>query len=295
MLNNIIFRLIFLSYFVFSCGQNFYTEFEAKNYAGRAATLLDYGKVEEAKQILLEGLGSDFSQRFQNINSSSNLREEQAALTEIINNIRVKNPALGVDNLVSILASAVAQSINVEPLFIGLKLAEEGMLDQSKANETAESDSASSDLITKLFPIMPEPSTENIFIIDLALLLLSCISEYSTTTDKFKQSLFNLSSIALVQKSLDGDGSGVLTLEEIENLSPEQALLIFNKLDNAEALSKLMSTGEGTDTDAAVGKIASVKEEIGSAEGDDQQEQIQNYLKQKRIYLSLSFLRERWS
>ena len=68
-----------------------------------------------------------------------------------------------------------------------------------------------------------------------------------------------------------------MALLVIENLSPEQALLIFNKLDNAEALSKLMSTGEGTDTDAAIGKIASVKEEIGSAEGADQQEQIQNY------------------
>jgi hypothetical protein len=169
--------------------------------------------------------------------------------------------------LISILASAYAQKAGLSPLDFALQLAEQ------------QSSGSAGSGITTTFGALPDATTENISSITIAIAALESIpSDHRTTGDKFKMSMLYTAKMGLLAKQFSDTVSGNLTVENLQNLTPDQAIEILSSLGGAAgAIAALDTSGDGNSAKAAA-QITAIQAKIDEQEGADQTEKLRNYL-----------------
>ncbi|MGE0174253.1 MAG: hypothetical protein AB7T49_15760 [Oligoflexales bacterium] len=188
----------------------------------------------------------------------------------------------------ALLAAAMAQKYGVSVIQIALKMGEsdeeeEGASDDQaivQEEEEEDGDSSSSD-VTKLFPVLPVPSDENIDGIKEAIETLGLIpSEELREADVFLLSLLNTAILALRTKTLDTDGDGQLSPVELLDLNEDTAVLILEDLISA---SEALAAGGGSGgSEVAREKLEAIQEAIASQEGETDAERLRNFFNGKQ-------------
>jgi hypothetical protein len=169
--------------------------------------------------------------------------------------------------LISILASAYAQRAGLSPLDFALQLAEQ------------QSQGSSGGGITTTFGALPDATAANISSISLAIAALESIpAESRTAGDIFKLSMLYTAKMGLLAKQFSDTVSGNLSVENLQNLTPDQAIEILSSLGGAAgAIAALDSSGDGNSAKAAA-QITAIQSKIDEQEGADQTEKLRNYL-----------------
>jgi hypothetical protein len=124
---------------------------------------------------------------------------------------------------------------------------------------------------------MPEANSTRISLLSEAVTLLESIpAAEKKGGDQFKLGMFYTSLMTLRTKSIDGDGDGSLSAEEIANLDDETAVAILS--DILEAESSLADYGAEDGTQDAAGQVSTIKSQIDSQPGDSDAEKLRNFL-----------------
>lgn len=169
----------------------------------------------------------------------------------------------------SILALAYAQHAGIDPLTLAQKMG-----GSSSSQSTA---AASGNGLTSLFSIMPEATDANISDVDTAVTLLLSIPSPRITADTLKLAMFQIASMTLRSKQLDTDGDGVLSTEELLQMSVSSATAILSQL--ASAAGAYSGAGTSTTTDqAAAAQITKIQTAIQAESGASDQEKLKSYL-----------------
>lgn len=168
-------------------------------------------------------------------------------------------------NLVyALLATAHAGKHGVDPINYSAKL-----------GGTAE---AGQNNITKTFSALPDATDENIIGIETAIEYINLIPEEERTLSNiFIAGMLYSVHVSLISKKFDEDGTGELSLEELANMTPEEAEAIIASLDAASDVFAGASV-EGENSQKAAGKISAIQDEIAASPGASQTERLQNYL-----------------
>jgi hypothetical protein len=107
-------------------------------------------------------------------------------------------------------------------------------------------------------------------------LLASIPADQLESGDTFKISMFNTAFTALQAKFFDADGSGSLSVEELQNLDEDAAVNILNSLLNAENAATIYQSSGGTGD--ATGNVSQIRTQIEQQPGATQAEKLRNYL-----------------
>ncbi|NRA64077.1 MAG: tetratricopeptide repeat protein [Pseudobacteriovorax sp.] len=164
--------------------------------------------------------------------------------------------------LVSLLASAKAQKAGVDTISLTLSLAE---------------NNGSDNTIVSLFNSVPEPTATTISLMEECLTLMESIPSASAlAADRFKQSMYYTALMTLRTKSIDLDGDGTLSADELGSLSVEAAAAIIANIVAAESSLNGYSSEDGTQD--AASSVSSISSSISGQEGADEAEKLRNYL-----------------
>lgn len=167
--------------------------------------------------------------------------------------------------LTSLLASAKAQKAGVDTIDLVLNMV-----------SSAESSSSSNGIVA-LFTVMPEASEENLILITQAQDHLISIPEASRTdADIFRLSMYYTAMMVLQTKTLDKDGDGNLSLDELLAMDEQKAIAIVTSLEGAGTLLEDYA-GDGRNANAAQ-NVTSILAQVNGTEGSSQKEKLSNYL-----------------
>ncbi len=167
----------------------------------------------------------------------------------------------------SILALAYAQRAGIDPLTIAQRM-----------GGNTSSASTSGNGLTSLFGIMPAATDAAIADVDTALVLLNSIpTDQRITADNLKFAMFQIAAMTLRSKQLDTDGDGVLSTEELLQMSTASAAAILSQLASA-AGAYSGSTSSSTTDKAASEQISKIQTAIQGQPGATDQEKLQSYL-----------------
>lgn len=167
---------------------------------------------------------------------------------------------------ISLLSAATAQKYGVDAITIALELAD---------TENA----SSSNNITALFSVLPDPTTTNIAGITSAINYLNQIPASSrTASDNFKMTLLQTSLAALRIKAFDTNNDGNVTAEEALQIDSLDTTTILTAISDAQnSLSQdNITTGDGSSLSTE--SITNIKAAIDAQEGADETEKLRNYL-----------------
>lgn len=175
--------------------------------------------------------------------------------------------------LISLLASAQAQLVDIDLIRVVLKMAT-----SSTESDSTSSGSGSNNSVTLLFDALPDASVGNIAGLDTAIATLESIPELERTdADSYKLTIFFTARLGLRTKSFDKDGDGQVSPVELIILDDDSAAAIIDSIISAQ--SAIAETGDGSDsTSASSEKISEIKSAIDASEGDSDAEKLKNYL-----------------
>lgn len=224
------------------CGDNLFATGEAKDPPEDAALALERGDSNKAIDILEDALADD-----------------------------PENP-----QLLSLLSAAYAQRAGVEPLSFAQGIGGES----SEGSANGDGGGAGNDGLVALFDIMPAATTESVSDIDYAVALLVSIPvDQRMAGDPFKFAIYQTASMVMHLKILDTNGDGVLSIEEITDLSDLSAGGLLNQLAAAQATLAI----EGADSETmakAAETLAKYQGQIDASEGATDEEKLRNYMAQ---------------
>lgn len=275
---------------VLSCGDgNVFTELVPLPPEKEASRYLELKQPDKAISVLTKALGADVSETVSLSSSDTNIRVSSelesldgaldgAALSSVLTSQldSVYQSNSDVYKWASVLSSAYAQKLAMDPIDLALALVGDS---DSEEEETSSSSSTESDSpIVALYSILPESTEANREQAQLVVSLLEAIpSALRTAADSLKISLFLTAQTSLITKELDTDpADGELTPNELgaESLTPAKAIEILNTLI---AASENDAGGDSSSAEAAAA-IDSVLTEIDSQEGESIDEKLRNYL-----------------
>jgi len=273
-----------LTLFVSGCGDNLFSSLEKTDTATDATIQLESGDPAKAITLILDKLGDAYSKVYEATNADSDLFQAQSDLNAAMLVLVDEGDIEDVPNLVSILASARAQKHGIDPFEIALKFAEAAT---TASEDTANADAGSSSTasagpgndVTRLFPILPEASAENLEGLDVAMTVLRSTGTYKTTSDDYKEALLLTASIALVTKTLDSDGDGEISALESVSLSDAAAKALLNQI-TAAVLAAAASSDLSADSETAKSteQIQALQSQIDAEEGATQEEKLRNFI-----------------
>lgn len=264
-----------------SCGSSLFKAADQSDTATEASIALEKQQPTKAIRLIMDILGQSYRRVYDEVDADTTAGSTKlaTAMETLIAAGQIKN----VPNLISILASAKAQLHGIDPFDIALRIAESATTQSdSAASDAADASSTAASAgnqVTRLFPILPEASEENIHGVDVAMAVLQSLGELKTTADEYKEALFLTASIALVTKTLDSDGDGEISALESITLSDTAANALLNQITSAAAAAA--SSGEnGQDLDSATStaQIQALKAQIDAEEGATQEEKLRNFI-----------------
>lgn len=190
-------------------------------------------------------------------------RGEEDAAINILENALLEDPGNGA--YLSILATAHAQRAGVEPLHF--------------AANVVSKDSSSTGGMTALFGLIPEASSANLADIDAAVTILAADipPDRHQPGDTFKYAIYQTASMLLHTKALDKNGDGILSVDELLNLSDASAVSLLTQLASAKGVLGGDSASNDTSEKAAAA-ITSYQAQIDAAPGETDAEKLRNYL-----------------
>lgn len=252
---------------LFSCGENQLVSLTGSDPAVEASKHLEDQKPDKAIEVLLSALGGTYKAVFNGINADSDLTAAELSLREELNKIKTDKPEA--PNWVSILGSAQAQKAGIDILAIILEL----------AKGESESTSAGGSEFEKLFPVLPEGTSENSFNLGFAIALMNSIgSETLTKADNFKQGIFLTSRTALFIKSVDKDGDGVVSPLEVLDINDSSAEDIVNTLSQAISTINAAGIGVGSRSETSANQVEEIKKQIEESEGESIGDKLRNFI-----------------
>lgn len=263
-----ILRVFILSVIILSCGKNTFKESDKSVPTEDASKALEEGKSDDAIEILLNDLGSQFAAVYQQMSLSTptEISSAMAAISaQLVTDGKDDIPAK-----ISILASAHAQKYGIDPLDVALSLA---------TNETAStSEEGSTNAITILYPILPEATSENKTGLSQSIAILNAIHQSDlTTADFFKKSLFMMANISLITKTFDtSPADGRITLNELSQLESGTTEDLFNLLE--AAIGAVSQSDQSGNLAAAAEKISGIRTSISEQSGSDDTEKLKEFL-----------------
>lgn len=259
-----------------ACGDNAFKGIDEEDSAEDAVKKLEQLDPEEAEKIALDALGPTYKNIYQSITNESDLLAIQQSLAGELEQIialgKVKNPI----NLVSVLSSAKAQIHGIDPFSVALALATDDDEEENQSTETKNE-------VTRIFPVLPEPTIENIRGLNVAMAVLNSIgaSRFSKA-DHYKSAIFLTSSVSLASKALDKDEDGAISALEASDLTDELAISILTQIASATlAISQSSSNEDGEKSKKNAQAIANLNAKIESQAGDTTSEKLRNFLSQK--------------
>lgn len=170
--------------------------------------------------------------------------------------------------LISILASAYAQKAGFSPLDFALELA---------TQKSTSSDSGGG--ITSTFSALPEANASNLAAIGKSVECLESIPVADRqAADTFKLSMFYTAKMGMLAKQFSDTVGGELTAENLQNLTPDQALEILASLGGAAAAVAAMDSSGDANSAKAVSQINSIQAKIDEQPGENETERLRNYL-----------------
>ncbi|MDD9952234.1 MAG: hypothetical protein OXT67_11790 [Zetaproteobacteria bacterium] len=251
----------------------------------QAARYLEQQKPDKAMTVLLDALGTDVTKTvalesgntairvqsdLESLNDTLDGEALTATLTRQIDQVYASKS--GAYKWASVLSSAVAQKLGMDPIDLALSLAE------NSSSDTSSSSTSTDTPIVALYAILPDSTESNREQVQLVVSLLEAIpSGLRTEADTLKLSLFLVAQTSLITKELDtSPADGELTPNELsaDNLTPAKAVEIVNTLI---AASENDAGGEGSSAEAATA-IDTVVTEINGQQGDTLDEKLRNYL-----------------
>lgn len=264
---------LLISLTIIGCGKNVFQASTKTNPAETATKHMERGNPQKAIDALLKAIGSTYEDTYLAAGSTNSL-EIKASFENAFNASLADIDINKLTTWVSILASAHAQLYGIDPLDLGLALAED------KSTETEEDNSSSKNDITRLFPYLPEASDDNIKNLGIALAILDSIGNSNfKTADNFKKGLFLMANASLLVKKIDIDEDGKISLDEASNLTLTDAQNLFIILASA---ASTIAAGAGSNLESgaqgASSKITSLITTIDKTEGTDRAEKLKNYL-----------------
>jgi hypothetical protein len=180
--------------------------------------------------------------------------------------------------LLSLLGSATAQKYGFDPLSFALDLAKQ----QSESSSTEESEtteSSSSNGITTMFSALPTASQKNIDGIAEAIAFIESIpSADRSKADNFKLSMLHTAKMAMVTKQFSEMVQGDFSAENLQNLTPDQAIQILSSLSSAAIAMAAASASADGNSGKAAEQISAIQSKIDEQEGATQEEKLRNYL-----------------
>jgi hypothetical protein len=184
--------------------------------------------------------------------------------------IRIAEEGLSDDpddyKLWSILASAYAQKAGVSPLDFALQLA-------------TEQSSQSGGGITSTFGALPDATAVNVEAMTRAVACLEAIpADARHEADTFKLSMFYTAKMGLLAKQFSDTVNGNFSAENLQNLTPEQAIEILDSLGGAAAAVAALDTSGDANSSKAASQISAIQAKIDEQPGADQTEKLRNYL-----------------
>ncbi len=256
----------------FGCGPNLFKSADPADPDERAVRYLEDGKPDAAKKLLEDKLGAEVKDLLAGTATGSEL---STALYAAIGDDEKK---LG---YLSILSSAYAQIVGLDPLDLALKLAESKSTTASSSGALKlAADASMGNGVTALFPVLPAATNENISYVEKALAILQAIpAGYMKAGDVFKQGLFMTSLFSLRMKKLDTDGDGLVSALEALDISLDDASGILSNLGNAiSSIAAYASAGGDSSAQIAEEQLTTFQTSIDSAEGDDAAEKLKNFI-----------------
>jgi hypothetical protein len=169
--------------------------------------------------------------------------------------------------LISLLSAAYAQRGGISIIDLA-----------SNMVDHADNGSESQNSITALWPLLPEPSVQNLSDVRKGVTLLRSIpSSQRTDADSFKLAVLSTALASMQLKAFDKNGDGTLSIQELSNLSGASADTILAALLGASGALKNMSGVSGESTQTAARQIDAIVSEVQSSPGSDNIERISNY------------------
>ncbi len=252
-------------------GSNIFSFLEKKRPAVEAVKALEAKDPEKAKSIIFAELSPEYKAIYDCITAQSDSSVVEADFhNEMLSLISKKGDQI--PKLISILASAEAQSVGVDPLDIALALA------KGKSSSNLIDDQ--SQMLTLLFPILPDPTQQNITVVDTAVSLLRSIGEeYLSESDKLKLGIFLTSSMSLSLKFVDKNSDGKISVSDVSEMTDDLANSILSQLDSASSVLNQQTNTTGV---GASDNIKKILEEIDSQDGASRAEKLKNFLASKQ-------------
>lgn len=249
-----------------------------------AARALEKNETLKAQELLLGELGDPFRSSFE----LSAIDITTVYTNEVQNRIAARSDAGPSLRLrLSLLSQAVALEFGIDPLTIALQLGTDsgGTTSSGTANgDTADDGSSNTNqnnVISALFPVLPEATPANIEGFDKAQAILNSLPEsLLTTADTFKKAILLTTGVSLRSKRLDTDGDGEISVSEAINLSVDDAQNLFNQLGSAAETIAGIDLGAEGSTAAATAAVTNILAEIQAQPGATDEERLRNYIAQ---------------
>ena len=262
----------------FACGTNTFEDLEPDNAAARAALRLEAQEPGAAIEIIMDTLGKDYQDIYESAAVGTNMNTYRAAL----NTEMYKLQEAGVKEIfkvVSVLSSAHAQLHGIDPFDVALALAREDSEEEEAADAAPVVTDSEGNDVTKLFPILPSATAENILGLDVSIAILQSIDSINySDSDGYKEAIFLTSSVSLVTKKLDLNADGDISADEILGLGQDGAAsAIMNQLRAASAAMSSSSGVGGNDSAEGAAKINAIITEIDSQPGATDEERLAAY------------------
>ncbi|MFK7871579.1 MAG: hypothetical protein AB8C84_00195 [Oligoflexales bacterium] len=279
-------NLTFLMLFTITqgCGVNSFKALEPNNAAAQAALRLEAQEAGAAIEILLGALGSDYTSIYNAIDTNTSLSTTKTSLTTEMYRLQGEGDVKHIFEVISMLSSAHAQLHGIDPLDVALTLA------RSDSEESATATSSTGNDVTKLFPILPAATADNILGLDVSIMLLQSIESINySESDSYKEAIFLTSSVSLVTKALDLNADGEISASEVLALQGSGSSgSILNQLRAASAaMSSSNGVGNSSETADGAAKINAILTEIDGQSGDSDEDKLISYLSQNTTTTTL--------
>ena len=242
--------------------------------AVEAAIELDNENPNKAIKILLNSLGSDFSDLYYGVDETSDMVEVKNSLCSQVSALLSSTEVSDAGNLISVLASAHSQSYGIDIVTIALAMGADSKLETAVVSDAS--------MFVKVYPVIPEPTAPVLRGIELSMALLECLGSSTTAEDSFKQTFFTFANSALITKSLDEDLDGTISAVEATKMTDAAAENFMSMIESAVTTSTAFKDAN-LDADTQVSnqlldQIKSAKDLIDSSEGGSVADRVRSYI-----------------